>query len=58
MMSFIEWMHEQKKKERKNEPRRNQISREGGYVYNEREVVRDNSQVSQQTVHVFAVPEL
>ena len=57
MLSFTEWMHEQKKKERKNEPRRNQAGGEGGYVYNQREATGEDSQLKQQTIHVFAVPD-
>ena len=60
MMSFTEWLksEKRKKKEKKNEQRSNQTHGEGGHVHQQREVAGSDSQVAQQTVHVFAVPEL
>jgi len=45
-------------KEKKNEQRSRQTHGESGNLNQQREVARSNSQVTEQTVHVFAVPEL
>ncbi len=60
MMSFNEWIkfEERKKKEKKNEQRSSQTHGEGGNLNQQGEAARGNPQVTQQTVHVFAVPEL
>ena len=46
------------KKEKKIEQRSNQTNGESGNLNQQGEVARGNPQVPQQTVHVFAVPEL
>ena len=60
MMSFTEWLksEKRKKKEKKNEQRSSQTHGEGGYVNQQGEVAGDDTQVTQQTIHLFAVPEL
>jgi hypothetical protein len=58
MLSLKEWMRIRKKKEKKNEQRSSQTHGESGNLNQQREVARGNPQVAQQTVHVFAVPEL
>ena len=60
MLAFAEWVLNQKKKkkERKNERHIGQIGGESGNLNQQGEVARGDSQVTQQTVHVFAVPEL
>ena len=61
MMSLIEWIHCDKKRKAKelaNEPRSNQTHGESGNDYQQGEVARGDSQIAQQTVHVFPVPEL
>jgi membrane protein implicated in regulation of membrane protease activity len=58
MLKLKEWMRIRKKKEKKNEQRSSQTYGESGYVNQQGEVARGNPQVAQQTVHVFAVPEL
>ena len=47
-----------KKKEKSDEPRGNQTYGEGGNFNQQGQAARGNSQIPQQTVHVFAVPEL
>jgi hypothetical protein len=58
MLSLKEWMRIRKKKGKKNEQRSSQTHGESGNVHQQREVAGSNPQVTQQTVHVFAVPEL
>jgi hypothetical protein len=58
MLTLKEWMRIRKKKEKKNEQRSNQTHGEGGNLNQQGEVAGSNPQVTQQTVHVFAVPEL
>jgi len=60
MLAFAEWVlnQQKKKKERKNERHTSQIGGEIGHVNQQGEAARSDSQVAQQTVHVFAVPEL
>jgi hypothetical protein len=61
MMSLIEWIHYDKKrkvKELANEPRSNQTHGEGGDLNQQGEVARGDSQVAQQTIHVFPIAEL
>jgi hypothetical protein len=58
MLSLKEWMRIRKKKEKKNEQRSSQTHRESGHVHQQGEVAGSHPQVTQQTVHVFAVPEL
>ena len=62
MLSFIEWLKVEKRMKKKkgkgDEQRSNQTYGEGGNLNQQREVAGGNPQVAQQTVHVFAVPEL
>ncbi len=62
MLSFTEWLKEEKrmkkKKEKDDEPRGNQTYGEGGNFHQQGQAAGGNSQIPQQTVHVFAVPEL
>lgn len=60
MLAFAEWVLNQKKKkkERKNERHTSQIGGEIGHVNQQGQAVGLDPQVTQQTVHVFAVPEL
>ena len=60
MLAFAKWVLNQKKKnkERKDERHSSQIGRESGYINQQGEAAGDDSQVTQQTVHVFTVPEL
>jgi hypothetical protein len=62
MLSFTEWLKVEermkKKKDKNDESRGNKTYGEVGNLNQQREVTRGNSQVTQQTVHVFAVPEL
>lgn len=60
MLAFAEWVLNQKKKkkERKDERHTSQIGGEIGYINKQRQVVGHDPQITQQTVHVFAVPEL
>ena len=62
MMSFSEWLKVEarmkKKKDKNDESRGNQTYGEGGNFHQQGQAARGNSQVAQQTVHVFAVPEL
>ena len=62
MLSFTEWLKVEKrmkkKKEKSDEPRGNQTYGEGGNFNQQGQAARGNSQIPQQTVHVFAVPEL
>ena len=60
MLAFAEWVLNQrkKKKERKDERHTSQIGGESGNLDQQRQAVGLDPQVTQQTVHVFAVPEL
>jgi hypothetical protein len=58
MLAFTEWLRIRKKKEKKNEQRSSQTHGEVGNLNQQGQTARGNSQVAQQTVHVFAVPEL
>ena len=62
MLSFTEWLKVEKrmkkKKEKGDEPRGNQTNGEGGNFNQQGQAAGGNSQISQQTIHVFAVPEL
>jgi hypothetical protein len=62
MLSLSEWLkvkkRMKKKKENGDEPRGNQTHGEGGNLHQQGQATRGNPQVAQQTVHVFAVPEL
>lgn len=60
MMSFTEWVksEKRKKKEKKDEQRGNQTYGESGHVDQQGKAAGGNPQVTQQTVHVFTVPEL
>ena len=60
MLAFAEWVLSQKnkKKERKSERHTSQIEGEIGHLNQQRQAAGLDPQVTQQTVHVFAVPEL
>jgi hypothetical protein len=58
MLAFTEWVLRAKRKKKKDECRSCETYREIGHVNQQREVAGGNPQVAQQTVHVFAVPEL
>ncbi len=60
MLVFTEWVLNQKKKkkEHKDERHNSQVGGEIGHINQQGEVVRDNSQVAQQTIHVFPEPKL
>jgi hypothetical protein len=61
MISFKEWFTKKNRKKRKGEgyeSRSNQTHGEGGNLNQQGEVARGDSQIAQQTIHVFAVPEL
>ena len=62
MLSLNEWLkankHIKKKKEKTNEPRGNQVNGEGGNDHQQGQTVGGHPQVSQQTVHLFPMPEL
>ena len=60
MLAFAEWVFNQKKKkkERKDDRHNSQIGGESGHINQQGEAAGDDSQVTQQTVHVFAAPEL
>jgi hypothetical protein len=60
MLAFAEWVLNQKKKkkERKDERHTSQIDGEIGHIDQQRQAVGLDPQVTQQTIHVFAVPEL
>jgi hypothetical protein len=62
MLSFSEWRvfdtKIKKKKEKKDEQRVNQTHGEGGNFDQQRKAIGGDSQVTQQTIHVFTVPEL
>ena len=58
MLAFNEWVLRAKRKKKKDEQRSNQTHGEGGNLNQQGEVAGGDSQVAQQTIHVFAVPEL
>jgi hypothetical protein len=58
MLAFSEWVLRAKRKKKKDEQRSNQTHGEGGNFHQQGQASRGNPQVAQQTVHVFAVPEL
>lgn len=64
MLTFKEWRKveatnpKKKKKDTNDEQRSSQANGEGGNLNQQGEVVRGDSQIAQQTVHLFAVPEL
>ena len=60
MLAFAKWVFNQKKKkkERKDERHASQICGEIGHLNQQGQAAGLDSQVTQQTVHVFAVPEL
>jgi len=58
MLAFSEWVLRAKRKRKKDEQRSNQTNSEIGHVNQQGEVARGDSQIAQQTIHVFAVPEL
>ena len=58
MLSFSEWVLRAKRKKKKDESRSNQTHGEGGNLNQQGEVARSDSQVAQQTVHVFPIAEL
>jgi hypothetical protein len=61
MLTFKEWLKvekRKKKKDKKDEPRSNQTHGESGNFNQQGQAARGDSQVTQQTIHVFAVPEL
>lgn len=61
MFSLIEWLKAEKrikKKEKANEPRGNQTNGESRNDHQQGQTAGVNTQVTQQTVHVFPVPEL
>jgi hypothetical protein len=58
MLGFKEWLRIRKKKEKKNEQRSSQTHGESGNLNQQGQAARGNPQIAQQTVHVFAVPEL
>lgn len=58
MLKLKEWLRNRKKKEKKNEQRSSQTHGESGNLNQQGQATRGNPQLAQQTVHVFAVPEL
>ena len=60
MMMFAEWVLNQKKKkkERKDERHTSQIGGEIGHLNQQGKTAGLDPQVTQQTIYVFAVPEL
>jgi hypothetical protein len=62
MLSLKEWLKSEKRikkrKENANEPRGNQANGEGGNNYQQGQTAGVNTQVTQQTVHLFPIPEL
>ena len=62
MLSLKEWIKTEKrikkKKDKANEPRGNQTNGESGNDHQQGQAAGGNSQVAQQTVHLFPVPEL
>lgn len=58
MLALKEWLRIRKRKVKKDEQRSNQTHGEGGNFHQQREVTRSDTQVTQQTVHLFPIPEL
>ena len=58
MLAFSEWVLRAKRRKKKDESRSNQTHGEGGNLNQQGEVARGDSQVAQQTIHVFPVAEL
>jgi hypothetical protein len=62
MFSLIDWIKAEKrikkKKEKANEPRGNQTNGEGGNHNQQGQTAGVDTQVAQQTVHLFPIPEL
>ena len=58
MMTFNEWFLRAKRKKKKDEQRSNQTHGESGNLNQQGEVAGSDSQVAQQTIHLFAVPEI
>jgi hypothetical protein len=58
MMTFNEWFLRAKRKKKKDEQRSNQTHGESGHLNQQGEIAGGDSQIAQQTIHVFAVPEL
>jgi hypothetical protein len=58
MMTFNEWFLRAKRKKKKDEQRSNQTHGESGNLNQQGEVAGSDTKVAQQTIHVFAVPEL
>ena len=60
MLAFDEWVLNQKKKkkERKDERHNSQVGGESGHLNQQGETAGLDPQVTQQTVHLFTVPEL
>ena len=60
MLAFAEWILNQtkKKKERKDERHDSQIGGEIGHLDQQGQAAGLDPQITQQTIHVFAVPEL
>jgi len=57
MLAFSEWVLRAKRRKKKDEQRSNQTNSEIGHFNQQGEVARSDTQVAQQTIHVFAVPE-
>ena len=60
MLMFVEWVLNQKKKkkEHKDERHNSQISGEIGHINQQGQAAGLDSQVAQQTIHVFPEPKL
>lgn len=58
MLAFSEWVLKAKRKKKKDEQRSSETHGESGNFNQQGQAARGNPQVAQQTVHVFAVPEL
>jgi len=58
MLAFSEWVLRIKRKKKKDEQRSNQTHGESGNLNQQGEVAGSDTQIAQQTIHVFAVPEL
>ena len=58
MLAFSEWILRAKRKKKKDEQRSNQTHGESGNLNQQGEVAGSDSQVAQQTIHLFAVPEI
>jgi hypothetical protein len=60
MLMFVEWVLNQKKKkkEHKDERHNSQVGGEIGYINQQGQAAGLDSQVAQQTIHVFPEPKL